>query len=744
MEVESFELRSLPYVGVNQKAFFEVLGKNRFLLMYDTTGGHTYIHIDSPIQEKYITALENSISGLEFNKSIKTLNIDNQVSVSVPYVKTTEEQHYIFDDIFKVVRNKGVLLIAFIPQEEESTISTKKNVEKLLTEFETKRSATVHQSRFSNVSAQYDVFKDSEDSLVLNDILESINMSITKNGIAYKLFLVSGQGQNEINEYLGSRVLMLNSMKVVVDSTKTLLHNLEKIKAFTVGFSIANRMFGLYGPDKIEYPLSTINPRTSGDVELGRYLDNSVTPTDCKIMIGRDTLNLGCIISGLPGTGKSREAMAIIDSICSESSKKKPNIVILSPTDEWDDFAVEHNMHLIKLQKDRVPINFFRCPDNIEVSKFYTDLSVIMSAAATSGPYRDPLEKCLINAFRRVYGKTQEPNPSYVFDEIIESVIKLHAKRNNAGTKYTKHGENIKSALEGLLEILSRREYSETRGIHIEDLIKDGVVFNLSNSGVSTKKYLYSMVLNQIYAITSAFDHNGNSELRMLICIEESQTMFQDSKSPVIEDINHRIQDFRKKGICLMLLTHNITDIDQSVRRLCQTKIYFKQAPDMAPIVARDIMLADSTDEEITKKIRSLDSRIGALNYMSNGSNGRVTHNTIFMMTKEYDGYSAYTKDQTSQIHLTSQARMSKDIPVDIHFSYLKGIKVLPEKVTGIRFIRVRYLGEPIIEKSLDSNPTRLNLMPDRLYCLDLLDERLKPIKSVKIFSQKIVRVEIP
>src|SRR5208283_5029781 len=139
--------------------------------------------------------------------------------------------------------------------------------------------------------------------------------------------------------------------------------------------------------------------------------------------------------------------------------------------------------------------------------------------------------------------------PVDVYNAIEDSIIELHAKRTNSGAKYTKHGENIRSALENLRGILNRPEFSVSRGIKIEDLIGGGVVFNISNTSGVTKAYLYALILNQVYAITSGFDANGDSELRLLVCLEEAQTMFGNKDSAAVQDIKQRIQDFRRQGI---------------------------------------------------------------------------------------------------------------------------------------------------------------------------------------------------
>jgi hypothetical protein len=175
-------------------------------------------------------------------------------------------------------------------------------------------------------------------------------------------------------------------------------------------------------------------------------------------------------------------------------------------------------------------------------------LAIILSSAAGAGPYKRPMEKCMLNAFRIVYRDTSNPDPIEVYEQIEESIIRLHGKRTNAGVKYTKHGENIKAALESLRIILNNPNYSTKNSIKFEELLTGGAVFDMSAASTATRSFLYALILNQLYAITSSFDTKGDEELRMLICIEEAQIIFKEETSPAVEDLKQRIQDFRKRG----------------------------------------------------------------------------------------------------------------------------------------------------------------------------------------------------
>lgn len=444
---------------------------------------------------------------------------------------------------------------------------------------------------------------------------------------------------------------------------------------------------------------------------------------DTKKMIGIEasSLNLGTIITGLPGSGKTNEAMAIIDSIANSGKTK---FCVISPTDEWSRFAQGHGFYLLKLYDSKTAINFFTCPDNVSREKFYEDLAMILSSASNAGPYRNPMEKCMLNAFRKVYAVTNNPDPVALYGAIEDSIRKFHAKKTNTGYRYTKHGENIRSALENLRAILSRPEYSAKDGMKLDQVLEKGVVFDLSNVSGNTKPYFYALILNQIYSITSAFDTSGDNELRMLLCIEEAQTIFKDKDSPAVQDLRYRIQDFRKQGIGLMLLAHNVVDIEQSVRRLCQTKIYLKQAPDVAQVAAKELIFTRATEEEVVLKLKHLDSRIGAFSYIVKSGDEKISQDTIFIRTKDYER----RREAQSLNQGPDYARPPEIIDAKICLEAIVSDSVEQRSVIlNMKGIRLLFLGEEVAEAEIINGklPTIAGLLKGKEYMVQLLDRKI-------------------
>ncbi|EQD45973.1 hypothetical protein B2A_09061, partial [mine drainage metagenome] len=201
---------------------------------------------------------------------------------------------------------------------------------------------------------------------------------------------------------------------------------------------------------------------------------------------------------------------------------------------------------------------------------------------SNAGPYRNSIEKVLLSAFNKSYKDTKDPDPNTVYSNIELAVIEQHAKVTNTSIKYTKHGENIKAALQNLRLIISRPEFAYNNGIDFRSIIERGAVFDLSNVSNNMKPFFYALILNQIYGFAESFDIYGDSKLRMLICLEEAQVVFSnDAESAANQDLENRVQNFRKKGIGLFLITHNATDISPRIRRLLQFKMYFRQSADV-------------------------------------------------------------------------------------------------------------------------------------------------------------------
>ncbi|MGC8537847.1 MAG: ATP-binding protein [Candidatus Micrarchaeia archaeon] len=641
---EAFRIDALPSASEIGKEFVRSIGKRAFAVVYDLHDGRTYVCVEKP-SEQITKVLVNSIPGLELSRSAMPQCMSGSAELLFIYKRPSSAGGLVKQLISLEYGTDKAMAFLFVPASEAETSSFKSELEKTLS-GKVVRSTSSALGWFLgsriNTSAQTDVYEGSEESLLLKEVLEDIDNSILSGDGIYKVMtLLVNDVDKRLRNFLNEKAVILSSASCGNDSLAAISKQVQASKPMLFGIDHASSFLGFYGNSKVNYPVTTLPvPSTSG-IPVGTYLRNGVADTHIDINIDESSLNLGLILTGLPGSGKTSAAMSILDSLCiKKPGKEPPSIVVLSSTSEWDSFAVTHGLHLIRLYKDRVPINFFACGDSSKVVQFYEDLSVLLANASKAGPYKNPMEKCFLNAFRHAYKATSEPSAMDVYNDIEESIIKLHGKRNNAGVKYTKHGENIKSALENLRSILVRDEFSGPKWIDMHGIIANGVVFDMSSVSNSSKPYMYSLILNQVYSVANSFDDNGDDSLRLVICVEESQLLFDSASkedTAATEDLSRRVQDFRKKGIALVLITHNAIDIPPQIRRMCQNKIYMKQAADTASIAAKDLVFSNADTDAVVLKLKHMDSRMAAMDYVIKEGKEKISSDSIFIKTKDYE-----------------------------------------------------------------------------------------------------------
>ncbi|MGC8651795.1 MAG: hypothetical protein ACP5UH_00890 [Candidatus Micrarchaeia archaeon] len=735
--MDFYRIEEIPNKGIDKRVIFDAMGGEPFLVVYDFADRSTVIGIEGNHSLK-VQLIHSFIQGIMLSHLPSSAEREFDAEIISCY---SSDPGRAFQGAFDLPILKGLMIAVFIPVTEKELSRTKKFMERMLSSKKVRETSSEPRNALggrATLSSQREIFDDSDEALALNNMLGMINDSILDGGTIYKFFIIIPHGNGIMHNYIRSRFLVLNE-KRLKRFTYASLESLRKYPALPFGSKYLSALIGLSGSIKINYTVSTLEPAIQGDLDLGSFASGGVKATERRMRISSSLLNLGFIITGLPGTGKTTEAMAIADQLLLKNPK--PKVLIIAPTEEWAGFAVAHGMHLIRLYKDAVPINFFRRPQCISKEKFYENLAMILASASNAGPYQNPMEKCMLNAFRKVYENDDAPDPIDVYDSIEESIIELHAKRTNAGIKYSKHGENIKSALENLRAILSRPEYAAQHGATIEALLEEGVVFDISNASSSTKQYLYALILNQVYAIASGFDTNGDMELRLAIFLEEAQTIFGDKESTAVQDIKQRIQDFRKQGIGLIMLAHNVNDIESGIRRLCQLKLYLRQASDVAPIAAKDLTFALAESEEATLKLKMLESNIGALSYVTLEGKAKVPHDTIFIRTINYSAGTGYEAGDSGNRVLLPHDAQRDGLPKAIDAV----ISITQPEVEGRNsavFMRVLFLGESIGTCKITQQGgtvMKLKMLEGKHYTLQLLNKQKHIIKEIGIrAAQKI------
>jgi hypothetical protein len=705
--------------------FFKHIGPKPLSLIYDIGQKRTIVWTHDRSAD-LISNLERAASGFKFEKADYYNPIpDNKLCVVSFYSEMTPESEP-FQDLFVQMSREGFLALVFVPPSSTELDKSKCYIE---TSLSTKNTKETHlrsgwlRSRLGNISAHMEIYHDSEEDAILKNILESINSALLTNNLLYKIFMIFDAGSAALQSYINQRFVVFSIRTIEAGTFDEIVVKLSKLQSFPFGANYCSMLLRFYEARRINKIIKT-NPvfTLPGGVLVGKLMPDGVAETPDEMRIDPSALNLGTIITGLPGSGKTMEAMRLVDDLVARGIPA----FVLAPTDEWNGFCVSHKMHPVRFFSDNNAMNFFRCPSDTFRERFYQDLSIVLSAASGAGPYRRPMEKCLLNAFRKAYSTTGNPDPVSTYNEIEESIIRFHGKRTNSGIKYTKHGENIWAALESLRIILNDPRYSARNGLSMEDLMRSGAVFDMSNASVATKPFLYAMVLNQLYSIASNFRADGDDKLRMLICVEESQIIFKDEDSPAVTDIRQRIQDFRKRGIGLMLLAHNILDIDSGIRRLCQTKLYFRQAPDLAYMAAKELVFTGMEPDLVVDKLKTLDSRVAAFSVVSRQANERVPQETVIVKTAEYT--TNISMQPGDQVHAASYAGKSTESTI-LFDSETVSKKTGDEPMT----LKIVYLGEVVSESRIERNESKIQLILGREYKVVLCNGKGRIMGETKI-----------
>lgn len=748
-----YKVAALPDKGFDKNIFIESAGGAPLAVVYDLREGFTAFGIDSRYEDRISFASRN-LPGLEFSKLEGYGSEQEDLEVTSIFRKKDTLLPNTLGDVFGLGETRGVLGVVFLPVIGRELHESKRAIERALEKMGVRETTSFTNGNTmgrASSSLQKDIMSNSEERLLLGEVLESINNAVLSGATPYKIGLVFNKS-DRMEKYVKAKFLTFEEFE-----KRIRLENADelKLKAFPVGPDKAVDMMGFYRVNKLNYVIKTEEPESRGDIKLGTFMDDGVYNTGSEVSIDGSIFNLGTIITGLPGSGKTMEAMQSVGAVLNNRTRR---VLVIAPTDEWNEFAKSNGMHLIRVYNDPVPINFFRCAGNIERSVFYEDLAMLLSSASDAGPYRNPMEKCMLNAFKRIYEKESDPDPIAAYEEIEEAVIRLHAKRTNTGVKYTKHGENIKSALENLRSILHRPEYSSRQGIRFEELMERGAVFDLSRVSNKFKPYLYALLLNQAYMLANLLDNYGDDELRMLICLEEAQIVLgQRQSNAAAEDLKYRIQDFRKKGVGLMLLAHNVDDIEKSIRRLCQIKLYLKQAPDIAETAAEDLVFTHAERDEVISKLKHLDSRIGALSYIVKDGNEKTAKDTIFIRTMDFEaerrapgstGANSVSAWSYREV-FTQVPEVPKEIETTISINlrkdeaYSKG--ELPAK-NRLLTVRINFLCEMVSERQIECREhaeLKEEMLKGRPYKIEVLDERKKIICSKRVFAQEKIDIDV-
>ena len=707
MVLEIFEVETVPE-RFDTRLFLDSMLGMQFMLIHRFKDSRSFIvSEDSGIGER----IAYTVLGIRLRKlQDYELEIrDPEALVAFDTRDFKDKEFPVLNDIHRILEDSSSdLILSFVPSSKRDITALKEQVEELASsdKIRISRNFGDRRSGEDSGSTQSELYYDSGKRKITLAILNNLNEITVKSGIAYKLNLILTDGSDSsLKNYLYSKMLVLGEKKLKSSTLNEMWNEVRNCDSLPISYK--NAEFLINFPDKIrrlkiiKTEINKNSERIDG-ISLGSYIEGSVREDKNVIRIDPSTLNLGTLITGLPGTGKTFAAMNILDQLKGTGS----HIAIIAPTEEWGTFANKIGVRVLKFHNENFKINFFRCENIYNKEKFYENLAMLLAHASNAGPYKNSMEKCLLSAFSKVYSETFDPDPNYVYEKIEEAIIENHGKRGNTGIRYSKHGENIRAALQNLRLILLKPQFAYNDGLELFNIIREGVVFDLSGISNNMKSFFYALTLNQIYSFADLINEKGNDELRMVICLEEAQLIFDsDEQSTAMLDLRQRIQDFRKKGIGVMLITHSVTDINLRIRRLCQNKIYFRQSADSVRYAANDLIFEGKEAEELEERLKMLEYRICVVNYVSSEDKIKKPEKSLFLKIPEYFLQKEESEPKTREVINRKATRIN----------LIKNGEHVRDMQTPIE---IRYLGEQVMSVFADKNGQILieNLLEQKKY----------------------------
>ena len=172
-----------------------------------------------------------------------------------------------------------------------------------------------------------------------------------------------------------------------------------------------------------------------------------------------------------------------------------------------------------------------------------------------------------------------------------------------------------------------------------------------------------------------------------------------------------------------MLLAHNINDVDLGIRRLCQTKLYMKQAPDSAYLAARELIFPGIETERIVEKLKLLDSHVGALTFVTRKGNEKVQEESVFIKTEAFQ--------QPLDTFLTKNDSNPKNlVTTELNIIFGEGFDGSKSR------IEFRFLDESTHELIPTKDSYKIDLILERKYLVYLINEKGRIVAETAIIGK--------
>ena len=310
-----FKVESIPNKELDAGNLFECVGSNQFAILFDLGTKETFMMLTGA-PDSAARRIRILVPGLKLSEKPNSLDSPERLRLAAVYRKPGMEnpRPLPLGEIMDIC-DAGKFCIIFCPSPESEIGRSKREINRILGGSETKNSTSVSSGFWarSTNTKQMDVFKGSEERLMLVSILESLDNALLTNGLAYRVHLAFSDSA-EINEYVQNRfaVLWSEGRQCGLGAAATSAwHHFH----FSTGTEYCRHFISFSGWTPVNYNIRTLQPRRSDGIPIGNYLKDGVAETGLTIRVEGSTLNMGILLTGLPGSGKTMEAMSIMDSV---------------------------------------------------------------------------------------------------------------------------------------------------------------------------------------------------------------------------------------------------------------------------------------------------------------------------------------------------------------------------------------------------------------------------------------------
>jgi hypothetical protein len=596
-----------------------------FSIIYDFEKMKTYL-VTRGADTELMRTITAGIPGLEFGQ-VKPLDFEadmkkafrmnafplkRRASIKTAYEASKEFEHRRragFADLFPSLRNmKAKLLISFIPKEREDLEEIKNRYERELSAIEHHRGRSRPAFPFTSIYDQTSRvdYKRTDEVQQAGEILEMCNNALLSNDSIYSVNLTGfGTDSELLKKHISSKMITSEEKAKI---TKELSHALPHGEGEILSGEYASSFIHFAPESAEENVVVDVAPLPESYLDeglhLGRELISGVGATGKEVCFDHLALNRHTLITGQQGAGKTTLA-AMIASDC--LGKGIPAIII-TPNREWARLGRASDKILV-VKAGSVPINLVRVPEGVPADIFRQQLAMHIANGMNAGPYTNPLQRTLLNAFRTLYKKGSEPSLSDVYLAANEAIDELFGVHFNKAVRYDKYGQNLFSSLENIRELLENDNFQRD-GVRIEDCFERGAVFDLSGISKMLRPLVYSFILSQVFSYAqSRFDEEGENELRLLVVMEEAHQTFrkespESGKRNVTEELESELGAFRKHGVGLILISHFADQLSEGLWRHCQNHFAFKQDIRGAKLAVEQLAF-DSGDRQLMASAQS-------------------------------------------------------------------------------------------------------------------------------------------